>query len=82
MQRKNGAREAPAAYAIAQGVCTDSGNKTSEGKAAGGWWLRSSGSSQSRAAFVDADGSLSSTVDYGLEAVRPAFWLGLESGIF
>ena len=76
-------RVAPTAYALAQGAWTNDSNKTEDGTASGWWWLRSPGSYQDYAAFVDSDGSLDGcNVDYVYEVVRPAFWLNLESGIF
>lgn len=48
------------------------------------WWLRSPGDSQECAADVGHDGSLDGcdTVDSDSGAVRPAFWISLESDIF
>ena len=47
------------------------------------WWLRSPGGLQYAAALVNPDGSLgnSGSANRGRIAVRPAFWLNLESGI-
>ena len=67
----------PTAYAKAQGAYTnDSGNCW--------WWLRSPGSTQDGAASVSTGGSLGSSDTVGSvnDAVRPAFWLNLESDIF
>ncbi len=76
-------RVEPTAYAIAQGAWTSSSNKTSSGKAAGWWWLRSPGYGQDCAAHVYADGSLNYRyVYYGSGCVRPALWVNLESDIF
>ena len=76
-------RVAPTEYAIAQGVYTSNSHQTEDGKAAGEWWLRSHGGHQSRAAYVIVAGSLSSSlVSVNGRAVRPAFWLNLESDIF
>ena len=48
------------------------------------WWLRSPGRYQCYGAFVDYDGSLVFYYDFYVDysAVRPAFWLNLESLIF
>ena len=68
----------PTAYAKAQGVYTnDSGNCW--------WWLRSPGCTQDSAANVYyKNGSLGDpcSVSFGNDAVRPAFWINLESDIF
>lgn len=67
----------PTAYAKAQGAYTnDSGNCW--------WWLRSPGYGQNFAAYVFTDGSLGHSYDVnnGYDAVRPAFWINLESDIF
>ena len=67
----------PTAYAKAQGAYTnDSGNCW--------WWLRSPGINLNLAAYVTTDGSLGSSrlVNRGYDAVRPAFWINLESDIF
>lgn len=47
-----------------------------------GWWLRSPGFRQYNAAYVDRDGVViagGSGVDGGLDAVRPALWIDLNS---
>lgn len=73
----------PTAYAIEQGAYISNGSKTAEGTAAGIWWLRSPGSVQDSAAFVNYDGSLLSCYVYFAScAVRPAFWLDLNADIF
>ena len=67
----------PTAYAKTQGVYTYvSGNCW--------WWLRSPGTYQNYAAFVSTDGSLGhfNFVYSDNYAVRPAFWINLESEIF
>ena len=67
----------PTAYAKAQGANTsDSGNCW--------WWLRSPGYYQSSSAIVYADGSLGrgNSVYNGHDAIRPAFWINLESEYF
>lgn len=76
-------RVAPTAYAIAQGACASSSNKTADSTDAGWWWLRSPGFYQSSAAYV---------LGYGLfrgddvirvsGSVRPALWVNLESDVF
>ncbi len=63
------------AYAVIQGA-----QSTPEGY--GGWWLRSSGSSATRAAEIYSDGSIAAHgfyVDYEGIAVRPAIWVDLLS---
>ena len=76
-------RVAPTDHAVRQGVWTSSSYTTSEGKAAAWWWLRSHGSSASSAADVRGNGALYyDGVNYNLDAVRPAFWLDLNSDIF
>ena len=76
-------RVAPNAYAISQGAWPSDSNKTTDGEAAGWWWLRSPGGIQYAAVFVNPDGSLScSNVDFARVSVRPALWVNLESGIF
>lgn len=78
-------RTTPTAYAIAQGAITyeNVNFMTAEGVPAGLWWLRSPGKSQERAANVRGDGPFSDCqVQFDDRAVRPAFWLNLESGIF
>jgi hypothetical protein len=76
-------RVQPTVYAIEQGAYISNGNKTAEGTAAGIWWLRSPGSVQDSAAFVNYDGSLLSCYVYFAScAVRPAFWLDLNANIF
>ena len=67
----------PTEYAVSQGVIRDakSGNCR--------WWLRSPGSNQLNAAFVDSYGSIGNNFVYiGSDAVRPAFWINLESDLF
>ena len=76
-------RVAPTDHAVRQGVWTSSSYTTSEGKAAAWWWLRSPGSSASSAADVRGNGALYyDYVDGSILAVRPAFWLDLNSDIF
>ena len=73
------ARVAPTAYAIAQGAWADDSNQTTDGNAAGWWWLRSLGSSKDRAAYVCSDGSLDYVSVYrNAGIVRPAMWISLE----
>ena len=85
---------APTAFAIRNGAFISEGyelldgtkvegDKTSDGKPAGWWWLRSPGNYQRKAELVGCSGWLDSeTVSNEFGAVRPAFWLNLESGIF
>ncbi len=76
-------RVTPTAYAKKQGAYTYNSNKTTEGSAAGWWWLRSPGSRQGTAASVNTGGSLHHrSVDYVDGCVRPALWINLESDIF
>ena len=76
-------RAAPTAYAIKQGVYTNSNYKTTNGAAAGWWWLRSPGNNQNYATYVGSDGSLyDRNVNFDNAVVRPAMWINLESGIF
>lgn len=82
------ARVVPTAYAIARGAWINHQWKTADGLDAGRWWLRSPGRHQYRAAFVYGAGSLRSTHvtsfsdHFGGNAVRPAVWIDLASGIF
>lgn len=72
----------PTAYAISHGTNTSLSKKTKDGTVAWRWWLRSHGTFQDTAEYVNNDGSLSfATVDAEY-AVRPAFWLNLDSDIF
>ena len=67
-------------YAIAQGAYSNS-SFTIDGRATGWWWLRSPGNSESYAAIVNNDGSVSNygiRVDNGVRAVRPALWINLD----
>ena len=67
----------PTDYAVAQGAYQSISNGNCW------WWLRSPGSNQNVAAYVGTDGSRdSSYVSDGSNAIRPAFWLNLESDIF
>ena len=46
------------------------------------WWLRSPGDAQDNAAYVNDDGDVDDDGNYVTDvslAVRPAFWLNLES---
>ena len=81
--KNNDARKcAPTDYAVKQGAYTNSRNKVGW-KAACWWWLRSPGYYQISAAGVSDDGSRSNdNVSSGSNAIRPAFWLNLESLIF
>ncbi len=76
-------RVTPTAYAKKQGAYTYDSYKTTEGSAAGWWWLRSPGDTQRYAAFVSTVGSLRSNgVSSDNGVVRPALWINLESEIF
>lgn len=70
-------------YAVQQGAYVSDNIKTFDGHAAGRWWLRSPGSSQSRAANVIPGGYLYHYyVSISSGSVRPALWVNLESMIF
>ena len=72
-------RVAPTAYAIQQGMRTNSRYKTENDESTGIWWLRSPGDAENNAAVINVTGSLSSlSVDYKHAAVRPAIWLDLD----
>ena len=76
-------RIAPTDYAVKHRAYSSSNDKTSEGRAAGWWWLRSPGEFQYSAARVHTGGSLSgSSVEDSSGCVRPALWINLESDIF
>ncbi len=77
------ARVAPTEYAVAQGAWKNNAAETDEGKAAGWWWLRSPGPSQSHAAIVLSEGALMfSCVNWDGYVVRPALWINLEVWTF
>ena len=73
------ARRAQAtAYAVSQGAFADKNGNAR-------WWLRSPGYGSHYAAGVHPGGSIyfiGHDVNYGRDAVRPALWINLESGIF
>ena len=76
-------RAAPTEYAIAQGEWKNDNAETEDGKAAGWWWLRSPGPSQSHAAIVLSEGALIfSYVNWDGYVVRPALWIDLKSDAF
>ena len=67
----------PTAFAAGRGAWT------SPDDAACGWWLRSPGSLATCAIRISSDGSARSAfVDYDEPAVRPAFWINLNSDYF
>ena len=74
----------PTMYAKAQGVWTNISYHTADGERTVAWWLRSPGSRHGFAEIADVDGSLehNSPVEKDTNAVRPAFWFNLESGLF
>ena len=77
----------PTAYAVAKGAYQYSGTNSYynlNGTGCCGWWLRSPGSYGNGASGVINDGSLYDNIDVGGAdgAVRPAFWLNLDSGIY
>lgn len=64
-------------YAVAQGAFVDK----EDGEKRSMWWLRSPGSSQDHAAYVDPNGfssEIGTFVDFEFVAVRPAMWISLE----
>ena len=64
------------AYAKERGVATSDDNRI-------WWWLRSPGEAKDEATNVFPGGYISSCyVSYPSNAVRPALWVNLESGIF
>ncbi len=70
---------APTDYAIAQGAYANSDYKV-DGKAACVWWLRSPGSNQRIAAFVNLDGAIycwGNKVSSDNDCVRPALWINV-----
>ncbi len=73
--RSDDARQCKATdYAVANGAYVDSENGNCR------WWLRSPGSYQTAAVYVDRDGyvgSYGTCVDNGRIAVRPAMWIDL-----
>ncbi len=72
----------PTEYAVGQRAYTNSNYKVN-GKAACWWWLRSPGYYQCDAILVHYDGSRSYSGVYdSRDAVRPALWVDLGSGIF
>lgn len=53
---------------------------TKDGIAATWWWLRSPGTAQNKAAFVDSSGELlSNEVNFGHPCIRPVLWVKLEA---
>lgn len=71
-------------YSLAQGAWSKEDITTEEGEVAGWWWLRSRGYWTNYALIVANLGfvdNMSSVTEDGI-AVRPAFWLNLESDIF
>jgi len=71
---------APTDYAIRQGANTKKGY-TTEGRTAGSWWLRGSGSSLRDADVMIGSGATgySGWVDLTYIAVRPAMWVDMNS---
>ena len=74
----------PTEYAIAHGAWTSYlslvDDSLSGGNSAGRWWLRSPGSDQSSAMYVNNRGSGKDSHVYDLEiSVRPALWVALDS---
>ena len=74
----------PTAYAIANEAYTFDWDR--DGEAACRWWLRSPGSYQDYAVYVDADGSVDSSGDtanlsgrFVHFCVRPALWINLDA---
>ena len=80
-----GASVAPTDYAITKRKAyTDKFYRMQEeGKVAGWWWLRSTGSEQNYTGSIPADGSIHDTsVEYKTLAVRPVLWVDLNNEIF
>ena len=76
------ARTAPTDYAASNGAVFTKKDKTTDGDAAGWWWLRTVQKDQ-QVNEVCSNGSLSSESFFDENRlVRPAFWLNLESDIF
>ena len=77
-------RVSPTAYAKQRGALTSSSNKTTDGEAAGWWWIRSPGSRRNGSELVRPDGSLFTDfrVNFDYLVVRPVLWVSLDSGIF
>ena len=76
-------RVAPTDYAIAMGAMANGTYRTADGKAAGGWWLRSPGDDWHYKASVTSDGLVRvANIINDKVIVRPAFWLNLDSDIF
>ena len=70
----------PTSYSKKQGAFS---YQTIDGKYGGWWWLRSPGSDQRYAAFVNTAGSFDDlVVNDDRTVVRPALWVNLESDIF
>lgn len=66
---------APTDYAVARGAWADVGN-TTNGRACGSWWLRSSADSLTNALIVDFDGGeLFCNIHFNNHIVRPALWV-------
>ena len=85
--RHDASRKAvPTVYAVARGAWQYDGNNIASklnGEGCCWWWLRSPGYISNSASSVYGDGSLNFiNVYYAINAVRPAFWLNLDSGIF
>ena len=83
----NASRKAvPTAFAVAQGVSQFDGSDIDcmlNGEGCCWWWLRSPGNGSNFASYVYGDGSLYNYLVHSTsDAVRPAFWLNLDSGIF
>lgn len=76
-------RFTPTAYAHAKGSYYYREFKTAGGSVTAWWFLRSPGCYRYTAALVGIDGSLYHTyVDSPTGAIRPAFWLDLDSAFF
>lgn len=76
------ARTAPTPYAIKQGAFLDKELTTTNGEAAGTWWLRSPGGVRGFVSRVYCNGALSQTSSDQMNVcVRPAMWINLDSDI-
>ena len=87
-------RVSPTTYAIMKGAFISGSDKTADGSASGFWWLRSPGSYQGFAAFVNVFGALyfsrvradslisGDSTDLFSMCVCPALWIDLNSALF
>ncbi len=75
-------RVAPTAYARQNGADTNEKYQTTEGLAAGWWWLRSPGRTSVKTTYVNCCGALNDPdVDISDISVRPAIWVNMEADL-